>query len=142
MIVPDANLLIYAYDSTSSHHTRARAWWEHVLGGDEPVGIPWVVILAFTRILTHPSVALSPLAPAEVRSRVEEWFHHPHVRAISPGPGGVDHFFEFLEAAGIGGSLSTDAHIAAIAKELGGRVFSNDRDFDRFPGIIRVNPLD
>jgi predicted nucleic acid-binding protein len=28
MIVPDANMLIYAYDATSPRHKRARSWWE------------------------------------------------------------------------------------------------------------------
>ena len=60
MIVPDANLLIYAYDTTSPHHAKARTWWEERLSGDEPVGIPWVVVLAFTRLLTHPAVCAAP----------------------------------------------------------------------------------
>ena len=37
MIVPDTNLLVYAYDRTAPNHTRARKWWEDALSGDEPV---------------------------------------------------------------------------------------------------------
>ena len=48
MIVPDTNLLVFAYDSTSPCHAAAKKWWEDVLSGDKPVGIPWVVVLAFT----------------------------------------------------------------------------------------------
>ena len=54
MIVPDANLLIFAYDTTSPHHARARTWWEGALSADEPIGIPWVVL----RRLTLMSVRL------------------------------------------------------------------------------------
>ena len=38
MIIPDANLLIYAHDETSPWHGQARAWWEATLSGTEPVG--------------------------------------------------------------------------------------------------------
>lgn len=40
MIVPDANLLINAYDRNPPCHKAARQWWEDALSGDEPVGIP------------------------------------------------------------------------------------------------------
>jgi hypothetical protein len=33
MIVPDANLLLYAYDKTSPFHTKAKHWWEQCLSG-------------------------------------------------------------------------------------------------------------
>lgn len=35
MIVPDANLLLYAHDSASSFHRVAADWWSDCLGGDE-----------------------------------------------------------------------------------------------------------
>ena len=56
MIVPDANLLIYAYSSTSPSHRAARRWWEDALSGHEPVGIPWIVVLAFVRLISHPTL--------------------------------------------------------------------------------------
>ena len=28
MIIPDINLLVYAYDSSSRRHKAAREWWE------------------------------------------------------------------------------------------------------------------
>ena len=41
----------------------------------------------------------------------------------------------------MGGNLSTDALIAVHAREHSATIYSNDRDFDRFKGIKRVNPL-
>jgi len=141
MIVPDANLLVYAYDTTSPHHWESREWWESALSGDEPIGVPWVVLLAFTRILTNPVVATDPLSPNEVRVRVEQWLALDHVRLIHPGPEAPDRFFGFLEEAGQGANLTTDAVIATEAVENGAVIYSNDRDFDRFHGVQRVNPL-
>lgn len=40
MIVPDLNLLIYAYGYRAPQHPQARQWWAELLNGDEPVGIP------------------------------------------------------------------------------------------------------
>jgi len=33
MIIPDINLLLYAYDSTSPFHAQASAWWQTCLSG-------------------------------------------------------------------------------------------------------------
>ena len=40
MILVDANLLIYAIDSDSPQHARARPWLERALSGTAPVGLP------------------------------------------------------------------------------------------------------
>lgn len=34
MIIPDVNLLIYAYNDQAPQHLAARAWWENLLNGD------------------------------------------------------------------------------------------------------------
>lgn len=141
MIVPDVNLLVYAYDETSPDHDKARRWWEKVLAGSEPVGLPWVVVLAFTRLLTHPQICANPVSVDEVRRTVTGWVDLPHVRIIQLSNRALDLFFDLLEAAGMGGNLTTDALIALHAREHSATVHSNDRDFDRFPGIRWINPL-
>jgi hypothetical protein len=141
MIIPDANLLIYAHDEASPSHAKARPWWEAALSGTEPVGLPWVVVLAVTRLLTHPNICENPLSPAQVRSIVEHWLGFPHVRIIHLSENALGRFFDLLEEAGTGGNLSTDALIALHALEHSATIASNDRDFDRFSGVKRINPL-
>jgi uncharacterized protein len=141
MVIPDANVLIYAHDETSPWHDRARGWWEGVLSGSEPVGLPWVVVLAVTRLLTHPNICDNPLSPSQVRSIVGHWVSFPHVRIIHLSENALGRFFDLLEEAGTGGNLSTDALIALHALEHSARIVSNDRDFDRFRGIKRINPF-
>jgi uncharacterized protein len=141
MIVPDINVLLYAYDSAFSQHAKARSWWERVMNGSEPIGLPWVVVLAFVRLATHPTIAANPRSVEEVRAIVESWLAAPHVRLLAHSAGLVTRFFDALTQAGGGGNLTTDALIAAQAMEVGGRVFTNDRDFTRFPGLVTVNPL-
>jgi len=141
MIIPDANLLIYAHDEAAPQHARARHWWESALAGSEPVGLVWVVVLAFTRLLTHPHLSKSPLSIAEVREMVEHWVGCPQVRLLGLSENALPRIFDLLATAGSGGNLSTDALIALHAMEHSATVYSNDRDFDRFPGVKRVNPL-
>ncbi|MGJ3242428.1 MAG: TA system VapC family ribonuclease toxin [Opitutales bacterium] len=141
MIVPDLNLLVYAHDERAPEHRRARSWWESVLSGNEPVALPWVVVLGFTRLMTHPQICLNPLSVEEARRVVTFWIDRPHVRLIQLSEGSLSVFFDLLEDAGLGGNLSTDALIAVHAREYSATVYSNDRDFDRFPGIKRNNPL-
>lgn len=141
MLVPDANLLIYAYDGTAPLHAGARTWWEGALSGNEAVGIPWVVVLAFVRLTTHPTLVANPMTVRQARAAVDSWLACDHVRLLSPSAVTLRRFFDLLAAAGTGGNLSTDAMIAALASEYGGCVYSNDRDFGRFPGVLWRNPL-
>lgn len=141
MILPDANILIYAHDERSSFHKKAKRWWTQVLGNADPIGIPWVVVLAFTRLMTHPQICENPLSVTEAREIVLYWIEFPQVRLLQLSENALPRFFDILEEAGSGGNLTTDALIALHAMEHSGTVYSNDRDFDRFPGIRRVNPL-
>jgi toxin-antitoxin system PIN domain toxin len=141
MIIPDANLLIYAHDERSVFHIKARAWWKATLEGDTPVGIPWVVVLAFTRIMTHPQICENPLTGKQAGELILQWLSQPQVRLLQVSEAAIGRFFDLLEQAGSGGNLSTDALIALHAMEQSATVYSNDLDFDRFPGIRWINPL-
>lgn len=141
MIVPDVNILVYAYDSTSPFHARAKAWWEDTLSIGGTVGIPWIVVLAFTRLMTHPTLSRNPMTMGEARARINEWLALPNTLLLVPREGTLGHLFDLLESVGTGGNLSTDALIAAHALESGGVVCSNDNDFGRFKGVRWINPL-
>ena len=141
MIIPDANLLIYAHDALSPDHLRAREWWCATLSGSETVGLPWVVILAFTRIMTHPQISQNPLSTKQVRGIIDDWVQAPCVGIIQVSNRAVPVFFDLMQDARMGGNLSTDALIAVHAREHSATIYSNDLDFDRFSGIKWVNPL-
>lgn len=72
---------------------------------------------------------------------VEQWLSCPCVRVLGVSEQALPRFFDLLKTAGSGGNLSTDALIALHAMEHSATIYSNDRDFDRFLGIKRVNPL-
>lgn len=141
MIVPDINLLIYAYDSSSPHHQKAAAWWKNCMLGSEEIGLASVVIFGFVRLSTHPKVFQTPLTIAEASARVETWLKQPHVRVIEPSPQHVSDVLGLLNQLGTAGNLTTDAQIAALAKQEKAALHSNDTDFLRFPGLDFHNPL-
>ena len=48
MMVLDANILLYAYDTTAVRHAEARTWLEKVFSDGTPVGIPWQTVGRFS----------------------------------------------------------------------------------------------
>jgi uncharacterized protein len=50
VILPDVNLLIYAYNEDAPHHAAAKSWWEDLLTHGRPVRIPWAVVFGFVRL--------------------------------------------------------------------------------------------
>ena len=141
MIVPDINLLVYAYDSSSPHHKAAAAWWKGRILGAEEIGLATVVVFGFVRLCTHPRVFHHPLTVAEAATRVESWLAHPQVRIIEPSPHHVAEVLALLEETGTAGNLTTDAQLAALVRQEKAILHSNDTDFQRFPGIRWHNPL-
>jgi predicted nucleic acid-binding protein len=53
----------------------------------------------------------------------------------------VEQALQWLEAAGSGGNLTTDAQIAAIARRRRATVHTADTDFARFAGVRWTNPI-
>ena len=142
MIFPDANLLLYAEDTCSAHHEKAREWWDGCLSGEESVNLCWPVLNAYLRIATNPRLQESPLLMYEAIQRVESWLEQPCVRLVGPTDVHWEIFQTQIHEASATGNLVTDAHLAAQAMEHASVLYSTDRDFARFPNLKWVNPLE
>jgi toxin-antitoxin system PIN domain toxin len=141
VILPDVNLLLYAHNEAAPLHRQARVWWEGVLNASTPVGLPWAVVYGFIRLATHPAVLVEPLPPAAALDRVQAWLARDHIELLDPGPEHLRIARRLFEATGLGGSLTTDTQLAALAIEYQCELCSNDADFSRFPGLRWRNPL-
>jgi toxin-antitoxin system PIN domain toxin len=141
MILPDVNLLVHAYNTQSPSHSKARTWWEDLMNGSRPVGLPWVVALGFIRITTHRQILGNPLPVPLACEAVRSWLARPYVGLVHPGERHAAILFGFLEALGAAGNLTTDAHLAALAIEHQAELHSTDADFTRFRGLRWVNPV-
>ncbi len=141
MLIPDVNLLVYAYNSGAPEHRAAKRWWEGALSENHPVGLPWSVMLGFVRIMSSRRVLVTPLPMGVAIGHLRSWLEQPQTEIIQPGFRHVDLLESLSRAAGVSGELTSDLHLAAIAIEHQAELHSNDSDFRRFPGLRWRNPL-
>jgi uncharacterized protein len=137
----DLNLLLYAVNSDSVLHRQAKTWLEEVLSGEEPIAIPWVVLLGFLRIATNPHIFPTPLEVTNALGIVDGLLSQPNVQLLSPKMRHWAILRSLLIETGTAGNLTTDAHLAALAIENGAELCSTDRDFSRFPRLNWTNPI-
>ena len=141
MIVPDTNLLLYAYDSASPFHRTAATWWKHALSGSDIVGLIDAVILGFVRIGTNTRAFQNPMGTAEAVGHVRAWLAQPNVELLDPAPDLIQKVLELVEHVGTAGNLVTDAQIAATALHYDAVVHTADTDFMRFGNLRWFNPI-
>ncbi len=141
MIIVDANLLLYAYNTSAAEHQQARNWLEESLSRPELFGLSWQSITAFVRIGTNPRAFSRPLTIREATAEVSAWIERPMVRIVSPGQRHWEIFRRLLIGGQVRGPLVMDAHLAALAMEHGAVLYTTDRDFARFPGLKVLNPI-
>jgi hypothetical protein len=141
VIIPDINLLVYAYVTDAPRHEAAREWWESCLSRPSVVGLPWAVMLGFVRIMSSNAVFRDPMQPVEALGHVRSWLDRPQAQIVIPGPRHLDILADIMSSSRAPGRLTTDAHLAALAIETQAELHSNDVDLGRFPGLRWRNPL-
>jgi uncharacterized protein len=137
----DANLLLYAVNEDAPLHDKARAWIEEILSAGETVAFSWIVMLAFLRISTRPGVFPKPLSPETAFTFLDRWLSAPVATVVHPGPKHLATLRGLISPLGMGGNITSDGHLAALAIEHGAELYSCDSDFGRFPGLRWRNPL-
>ncbi|MFT4137096.1 TA system VapC family ribonuclease toxin [Microbacterium sp.] len=137
----DADVLVYAVNAGSALHEPSRTWLERALREPETLLMPWLSLIAFTRITTNPRIASPALSPEDALAVVEGWLARPQVVVPEPDARHAQHMRELLAAnGGRGGDLVNDAHLAALALQYRATVVTFDNDFGRFPGVRWERP--
>jgi toxin-antitoxin system PIN domain toxin len=140
MKIVDANVLLYAVNSASEHHSASKRWLDGALSGTDFVGLAWVPLLAFVRLTTKHGLFPWPLEPAVAMSQVADWCSAPGGVVVGPTARHADILAGLLDRVGGGGNLVNDAHLAALAIEHRAGVVSYDTDFSRFDGVRWETP--
>lgn len=139
MLLVDTNVLVYAINAGGPHHDDSRTWLlEELREGTEVVGMPWVSLLGFIRITTHPRILERPLTAELATAVVQRWLAHPRVVTPEPSSRHAALLAGLLAESGTAGNLTNDAHLAALAIELDATMVSFDRDFGRFGIRVKV----
>jgi len=140
-ILVDINLLLYATVADYPQHIAARTWLEEQFNANRQVGLPWLSLLGFVRIVTNPRIFKKPLSVSQAWGQIEEWLALPTVWIPQPTSRHAEILGSLLCASGTGGNLVSDAHLAALSIEHDLVLCSTDRDFAIFPDLIWYNPL-
>lgn len=141
MILPDLNLLLYAYNPHVEQHAKAKAWWEEVMNGEELIGMPHEVALGFVRIATNPKLGPAAVSLFTARSVVEKWRDLGVLRVLTPAEDHSQQVLMLMERAGVSGQVTSDASLAVYAISNRATLCSNDGDYARFPNLDWTNPL-
>jgi toxin-antitoxin system PIN domain toxin len=138
----DANLLLYASDSSSRFHARALEALRAYAEGPDLLYVFWPVAMAFLRIATHPAIFEQPLSPAEAVANLDALLVRPNVRS----PGEREGFWAAYRNVGentvVRGNLVGDAHVVALMRQYGvATIVSHDRDFRKFERVRVHDPF-
>lgn len=137
----DLNLLLYSADEESPHHEPALEWFERTMSGVETVAFTWHALIGFLRLTTRPRGARDPWPIEQALDVVDSWLAQPVAAIVRPTDRHAAVLRDLLVPLGVGGNLTNDAHLAALAIEHGATLCSHDNDFSRFKGLDWVDPL-
>ena len=138
----DTNLLLYAGDTSSPFHARALNFLNDLFEDGSPVYITWDVFHSFLRIATNPLVFSKPLTPEEAVHDLEQVLDHPSVTMLSPSPESWSILNRLVLDLHLRGNLIPDAVTASILEANSVKtVYTNDRDFWKFPGLKPNDPF-
>lgn len=135
MILPDVNILLYAFRPDLPDYLRYKTWLEGVIRDEPAYGMSPQALASVVRIATQSKIFALPSGLASALGFASALLHHPHCQITEPGPRHWNIFTDLCRIANAKGNLVQDAWFAALAIESGCEWITNDRDYARFPGL-------
>jgi uncharacterized protein len=135
MILPDVNVLIYAFREDSVQHALCRRWITGVIKGDAPFGLSRLALSGVVRVTTNRRAFRNPSTLDEAFGFCADLLGQPHCQIVEPGERHWDIFHRLCAETDTRGPRVTDAWFAALAIESGCDWVTLDRDYARFRGL-------
>lgn len=135
MILPDVNVLLYAFRRDSLRHVEYRRWVEQVINGVAAYGMAPQVLASVMRISTHRQIYRQPSKLDEALEFCRTLLRPDTCTLVSPGERHWEIFENLCSKSLATGNLVQDAWFAALAIESGCEWITTDRDYARFPGL-------
>lgn len=135
MILPDVNVLIYAFRKDVPQHALCRRWLDNIILGDERFALSKLAMSSVVRISTNSRIYSEATTLADAFGFCEDLLGQPHCTVLEPGPRHWEIFKRFCLDADIRGPKVSDAYFAALAIEWDCEWITLDRDFARFKGL-------
>ncbi|MFB3737402.1 MAG: TA system VapC family ribonuclease toxin [Candidatus Velamenicoccus archaeovorus] len=138
----DVNVLLYASDSSSGFHAKARELLDRLARGPDLLYLFWPVLLGYLRIATHPGIFPKPLSADRAVGNVDQLVALPHARTPGEEPGFWEMYRATTSSVVVRGNAVPDAHLVALMRQNGvSTLWSHDRDFRRFEQIKVLDPF-
>ena len=135
MMLPDVNVLIYAFRQDVPQYAICRPWLESIVEGDARFGLSPLTLSAVVRITTNPRSYRMPSTLEEAFLYCNKLLAQPHCQVVEPGERHWDIFQRLCVETDTRGRRVSDAWLAALAIEWGCEWVTLDRDYARFPGL-------
>jgi toxin-antitoxin system PIN domain toxin len=138
----DANILLYASDTSSEWHRPAKDFLEGRVSDPDILCLTWPVLLAYQRIATHPGTFARPLPPDTAWANVCQLLSLPRATIVTEKENFADDYQRVAAGVVATGNLVPDAQVATILLQHGvRRIYSADTDFRKFDFLEVINPL-
>lgn len=142
MILPDVNVLVYAYRREAAGHDRYASWLAGVVAGPEGLALAEAVLIGFLRIVTNPRIFADPAPAADATALIDVLRASPRSHRLEATDATWQHFRSLTEGdPQVRGNLIPAAWLAALARSHGCRLATADRGFARFEGLDWFDPI-
>jgi uncharacterized protein len=135
VILPDVNMLIYAFRRDVPQHSISNAWLNQVVADGAPFGISPLALAAVARVTTDQRIYRTPSTLNDVFAFTAYLLGQPHCQVVEPGQRHWSIFKQLCIETDTRGPMVTDAWYAALAIEWDCEWITFDRDYARFPGL-------
>lgn len=142
IVLPDVNILVYAFRRESSGHAAYRAWLADVVNGAAELALAEGTLAGFLRIVTNARIYADPAPTSRAMAFADGVRRARRRRWVAVTDSVWSRFEAILEAdPQVRGNLVPDAWLAALALAHGCRLATADRGFARFDGLHPFDPL-
>jgi toxin-antitoxin system PIN domain toxin len=141
VILPDVNVLVYAFRREADQHEVYASWLAGVVDGADELALHDMVLSGFVRIVTSPRFTDDPAPARAALDFVARLRGAARARWLPAGHQTWETLGRLVEGDGaIRGNRVPDAHLAAAAIAHGCRLATADRGFSRYPGLRWFDP--
>ena len=132
MILPDVNVLLYAFRADSVRHPEYHDWLTATVNGDVPFGVSPLTLASLIRISTHPGIYVNPSRLDEALAFCDAIVEAPTCIVVQPRERHWAIFTDLCRQVRVKGNLVQDAWFAALAIEADCEWITTDHDYARF----------
>ena len=142
MILPDVNILVYAFRREAADHELYASWLYEVVAGADELALHDLPLTGMVRIVTNRRILADP-APTELALEfTDRLMSAKRARWLPSGRASWSRLRELAASdRAVAGNLIPDAFLASLAISNGCRLATADRGYARFPGLEWFDPI-